>query len=208
MSVELWLAYAVACAALLAIPGPTVMLVVGYALGHGRRAGWATIPGVTLGHLTAMTASLAAAGVALTAPAAVITLLKLAVGGYLVWQGIRSLRRARPATGRAIAVTGRDGTGAMFRNAYVVTALNPKCVVFFTAFLPQFVAVEQPRLPQFAIMTATFLALAAANTAAWALLAGEARARFLGPTTLPLANGIGGGILVAAGLLTMAARIP
>ena len=117
MSVELWLAYAAACAALLAIPGPTVMLVVGYALGHGRSAGWATIPGVTLGHLTAMIVSLAASGMALSAPTAVFTVLKLAVGAYLVWQGIRSLRRARALPARVIAGPGRDGTGVMFRNA-------------------------------------------------------------------------------------------
>ena len=65
MPFEIWLAFAAASMALLAIPGPTVMLVVSYALGHGRATGWATVPGVTLGDFVAMTVSLAGAGAVL-----------------------------------------------------------------------------------------------------------------------------------------------
>ena len=69
MSFELWLAFAVASAVLLAVPGPTVMLVVSYALGRGSRSGWATVPGVALGDFTAMTVSLLGAGAVLAASA-------------------------------------------------------------------------------------------------------------------------------------------
>ena len=65
MALDLWFAYALACAALLAIPGPTVLLVVSYALGAGRRSGFETVPGVTLGDFTAMTISLLGAGAVL-----------------------------------------------------------------------------------------------------------------------------------------------
>ena len=65
MSLEIWIAFALASAVLLAIPGPTVMLVVSYALGRGRESAWATVPGVSLGDLTAMTVSLAGAGAVL-----------------------------------------------------------------------------------------------------------------------------------------------
>ena len=94
----------------------------------------------------------------------------------------------------------------MFWNAYVVTALNPKSVVFFTAFVPQFVAADQPILRQFVILEATFLVLATIGAAVWAVLAGEMRARFRKPTTLLLANRIGGSFLIGAGLLTAVAR--
>ncbi len=70
MSVEIWLSFVLASSALLAIPGPTVMLVVSYALGRGRSTGWATVPGVTLGDFTAMTASLLGAGALFAASAA------------------------------------------------------------------------------------------------------------------------------------------
>jgi threonine/homoserine/homoserine lactone efflux protein len=205
MPLELWIAFAAASAALLAVPGPTVMVVVSYALGRGRHSGWATVPGVSLGDLTAMTVSLAGAGAVLAASAEVFTLLKLAGAAYLVWLGIQ-LWRAEPSLE---AITGASGTRslrAMFWNAYVVTALNPKSIVFFIAFVPQFVATDRPLLPQFAILVPTFVGLAAVNTALWAVLAGEMRARFTDPRALRLVNRIGGGFLIGAGLLTAVAR--
>ncbi len=204
MSVEHWLAYAIASATLLAIPGPTVMLVVSYALGRGRGAGWATVPGVTLGHLTAMTVSMLGAGAVLATSATLFAVLKLAIGGFLIWHGIRLLSRLRPSPGRPADNGRREGTAAMFRNAYVVTALNPKSVVFFAAIVPQFIDAGRPVMPQFILLLTTFLGLAAASTALWALLAGELRARFLGPTTLQMANAISGGVLIGAGMLTAA----
>ena len=94
----------------------------------------------------------------------------------------------------------------MFWNAFVVTALNPKGIIFFTAFVPQFIDPTQPLLQQFAILEATFLALAAANVAIWAVLAGELRTRFRAPSTLRIVNRIGAGFLIGAGVLTVALR--
>ena len=206
MPVEHWLAFTAASTALLAIPGPTVMLVVGYALGRGRRTGWATVPGVTLGHLTAMTVSMLGAGAALAASASLFTVLKLAIGGLLIWHGLRLLRRVGSAPDGPEPAGDRqhEVTATVFRNAYVVTALNPKSVVFFAAVVPQFIDAGRPALPQFAVLLTTFLALAAANTALWAVLAGELGTRFHGPTTRQLSNGISGGVLIGAGMLTAA----
>ncbi|MEM8699037.1 MAG: LysE family translocator, partial [Pseudomonadota bacterium] len=152
MTIEVWLAFALASAALLAIPGPTVMLVVSYALGHGRRSGWATVPGVTLGDFTAMTLSLLGAGAILATSATLFTLLKLVGAAYLVWLGI-GLWRSAPA-----ALTTERRKGAlrdMFFSSYVVTALNPKGIVFFIAFVPQFIDPEAPALMQFVVLEAT-----------------------------------------------------
>ena len=93
MSFELWMTFALASAALLTIPGPTVLLVVSYALGGGRRTGWATVPGVTLGDFTAMTVSLLGAGAILAASATLFTVMKLAGAAYLVWLGIQLWRQ-------------------------------------------------------------------------------------------------------------------
>jgi threonine/homoserine/homoserine lactone efflux protein len=205
MSVELWLAFVFASMALLAIPGPTVMLVVSYALGRGRRSGWATVPGVTLGDFTAMTVSLLGAGAILAASATLFTALKFAGAAYLIWLGVR-LWRANPTTGAIDGIAKERGYRAMFWNAFVVTALNPKGIVFFIAFMPQFVVTERPVLPQFIVLEATFLVLAAANVALWAMLAGEMRARFQSPAMLRLTNRVGGCFLIGAGLLTAAVR--
>ncbi len=205
MTLEVWIGFTVASLVVLSIPGPTVMLVVSYALGRGRSTAWATVPGVSLGDFTAMTVSLLGAGAILAASAALFTLLKLAGAAYLVWLGIQ-LWRATPS---AAALQGRaQSTGArtMFWNAYLVTALNPKSIVFFIAFVPQFVSPGQPVLPQFIILEATFVVLAALNVALWALFAGEMRARFASPRVLKAINRIGGSFLISAGALTAVVR--
>lgn len=202
MSFELWLAFTLASAALLAVPGPTVMLVVSYALDRGRATGWVTVPGVTLGDFTAMTLSLLGAGAILAASASLFTILKLAGAAYLIWLGVR-MWRAKPGTmtenGANAAPRGRL---RMFTSAYIVTALNPKGIVFFVAFVPQFLDTTRPLWPQFAILEATFLGLAAANVALWAILAGDMRKRFGSPAMLKRLNRIGAGFLVGAGLVT------
>lgn len=205
MSLEIWITFAAASAALLAVPGPTVILVVSYALGRGKTSGWATVPGVTLGDFTAMTASLLGAGAILAASATLFTILKFAGAAYLIWLGIK-LWRAKPKLGDLQDVEGAKSRWEMFWNAYVVTALNPKGIVFFVAFVPQFVDPTAPALQQFVILEATFLVLAAANVAVWAVLAGQMRSKFQRPETLKLINRTGGGFLVGAGLLTAAIR--
>lgn len=205
MPIEVWLAFTLTTIALLTIPGPTVMLVVSYALGGGRRTGWATVPGVALGDFTAMTVSLLGASAVLAASATLFTALKLAGALYLVWLGIQ-LWRAAPAPDLLDGSAEAPGARAMFWNAYIVTALNPKSIVFFIAFVPQFVVTDRPLLPQFVVLEATFVVLAALNVALWAVLVGELRARFRRPATLRLVNRVGGSFLIAAGLLTAVAR--
>ncbi|MEH6545713.1 MAG: LysE family translocator [Sneathiella sp.] len=205
MLFELWLSFFVASAALLAIPGPTVMLVVSYALGRGRSTGWWTVPGVTLGDFTAMTVSLLGAGAILAASATLFTLLKIAGAAYLIWLGIK-MWRTEPKLEDIQETVGRSSNFSMFWNAYVVTALNPKSIVFFVAFVPQFINISTPVFPQFVVLEVTFLTLAAVNVAIWAALAGTLRARFKSVRTLKFINRCGGSFLIAAGLLTAAIR--
>ncbi len=205
MSLELWIAFAVASTALLSVPGPTVMLVVSYALSRGRSSGLATVPGVTLGDFTAMTASLLGAGAVLAASATLFTALKLAGAAYLIWLGI-GLWRSKSEL-EELRDTSRSKTkSAMFWNAYVVTALNPKSIVFFVAFVPQFVDPTADAMSQFVILEATFLVLAAIIVAIWAVLAGHLRSRFKRPGTLTLINRTGAGFLIGAGLATAFVR--
>lgn len=205
MPLELWIAFALASAALLAIPGPTVMLVVSYALGRGRASGWASVPGVALGDFTAMTASLLGAGALLAASATAFTVLKIVGAGYLIWLGIR-LWRAKPEIGDVQAAQDKGSNRAIFWHAYVVTALNPKGIVFFVAFVPQFIDPAGSSLLQFAILEGTFLTLATLNVIFWVIAAGTLRERFRKPETLRLVNRIGGSFLIGAGLLTAAMR--
>ena len=203
MSLEAWIAFTIAAGILLAIPGPTIMLVVGYALGRGRSTAWSTVPGVALGDLVAMTASLAGLGAILVTSAMLFTILKWVGAAYLIYLGI-SLWRAAPMVGTAQPETDRRDQWRMFGHSFAVTALNPKSIVFFIAFLPQFIDHTAPILPQFIVMEITFLTLAVANAAIYAVLAGTARDTFRRPSVLKAVNRVGGGLLIGAGTLVAA----
>ena len=202
MSLDHWLAFAAASAVMLAIPGPTILLVISYALGHGRKAAGATVAGVALGDFTAMTASMLGLGALLATSAAIFTVLKWAGAAYLVWLGIK-LWRAPVSLGAEGEAPTEGKPFRIFAHAYVVTALNPKSIVFFVAFLPQFLDVSQPVLPQMAIFEATFLVLGSLNALFYALLASAARKTIRKPSVQKVVNRTGGTLLIGAGLLTI-----
>lgn len=205
MTLETWLAFTAAAAILLVIPGPTVTLVVGYALGVGRRAAWATVAGVALGDFTAMTLSLLGLGAVLATSAALFTALKWLGAAYLVYLGVR-LWRAEP-TVDALGDTGDARSGrAILGHAFAVTALNPKSILFFVAFVPQFVNPSAPVVPQLVVLELTFVVMAACNAALYAVLAGRARRLIRRPAILKAVNRLGGAILIGAGVATVAWR--
>ena len=92
MSFENWAAFAAASAILLIIPGPTILLVVSYALGQGWRTALPMAVGVALGDFTAMTLSMLGIGALLAASATVFTVLKLIGAGYLIYLGVKLFR--------------------------------------------------------------------------------------------------------------------
>ncbi|MBV8167592.1 MAG: LysE family translocator [Alphaproteobacteria bacterium] len=204
MSLQTWFAFVAAAAILLAIPGPTVTLVVGYALGVGKRAAWATVAGVALGDFAAMTLSLAGLGAVLAASAMLFAVLKWIGAAYLVYLGIR-LWRAEPTLDEGGAASVKPA-GAILWHAFAVTALNPKSILFFVAFVPQFIDAGAPVLPQLVVFEVTFVAMAALNAALYAALAGRARRLVRGPAVLKAINRVGGGILVGAGIAAVAWR--
>ncbi len=206
MSFDLWLAFVAASTALLLIPGPTVLLVLSYALTKGRSVAVASAAGVALGDLVAMTASLAGLGALVLASATAFTVLKWVGAVYLIWLGIRLLRSA-PSAGLEAMGTARDVTAqGVFGHAAAVTALNPKSIAFFIAFVPQFLRPEAPLIPQFAILIATFVGLAAVNALAYALLADRLRQTIGRPAVITWLTRAGGATLVGMGLLTAGLR--
>lgn len=203
MTLEAWLAFAGASVALLLIPGPTVLLVISNALSQGRRVAVATAAGVALGDAVAMTASLLGLGALVMASATLFTALKWAGALYLIYLGLRLLlSRAEPAPLPAADA----GRGAAFRRAALVTVLNPKSIVFFMAFVPQFLDPAAALAPQFAVLVATFVGLAALNALAFALLADRLRDRIGRPSVTAALSRLGGGALVAMGTATLTLR--
>ena len=157
MSIETWLAFAAASAVLLVIPGPTILLVISYALGQGMRTALPVAVGVALGDFTAMTLSMLGIGALLAASALLFTALKWIGAAYLIWLGITAVARRRHGSKRRPRSGSARPACACWRHAWLVTALNPKSITFFVAFLPQFIDPHADFWTQMLIFEATFL---------------------------------------------------
>ena len=203
MTLATWFAFAAASTVLLLIPGPTVLLVVSYALTQGRKVAVAMAAGVALGDFTAMTVSLAGLGALLAASAALFMLLKWIGAAYLIFLGVR-LWRAQPVMPEVAPKPGDHGVRSIFGHAFVVTALNPKSIAFFVAFVPQFIVHDAALLPQLVVMEATFVGLATLNSLAYALAADRLRRSIRGPGVLKWMNRAGASCLVGMGVATAA----
>lgn len=203
MTIETWLAFVAASVALLLIPGPTILLVLSYALSQGRRVALASAAGVALGDLVAMSASLAGLGALVLASATLFTVLKWVGAAYLIYLGV-TLLRAPPAAAlaRPGPAPGVVSARRIFTHSAAVTALNPKSIAFFIAFVPQFLTPQAALAPQFAILVGSFVALAALNALVYALLADRLRARIARPSVLRALNRTGGAALIVMGVLS------
>ncbi len=206
MEFHVWLAFASASIALLLIPGPTVLLVLSYAISQGKRVAVATAVGVAVGDLVAMSASLAGLGALVLASAELFLLLKWVGAAYLIYLGIKLYRSAATASLDPVEDVADAAAGRVFAHAAAVTALNPKSIVFFIAFVPQFINPQATLLPQFGILIATFVGFAALNALAYALLGDKLRQRIRHPAVMPMLTRLGGGALVAMGVATAAIR--
>jgi threonine/homoserine/homoserine lactone efflux protein len=120
---------------------------------------------------------------------------------YLIYLGIRTWRaRSENGAWEDHGLTGSHG--ALFKSAYIVTALNPKSIAFFVAFLPQFVDARGAYFMQLLTLGATFLALALINAALYAIFAGALRDTLKRPGVRRWFNRCGGSALIGAGVLT------
>jgi len=206
MPFDLWLTFVAATFAILMIPGPTVLLVLSYALTQGRKVAVATAAGVALGDLIAMSASLIGLGALIATSAAAFTILKWAGAAYLIYLGIKMLRSA-PRQGASLMETDSHASPrAVFWHSTVVTALNPKSIGFFIAFVPQFISRTASYAPQAAILIATFVGFAAANALTYALLADRMRQQIRKPWVMRRLTQAGGLTLIGMGALTATLR--
>ena len=205
MSLEMWAAYVIAATIVLVIPGPTILLVISQAISHGRRSVIPLAAGVTLGDFTAMTLSLLGLGAILAASAALFSILKMIGAVYLIYLGIK-LWRSDPEKHEMNFAAAKASNPSLFKSAFIVTALNPKGIVFFVAFLPQFVNPQSQTAPQLLILGGTFLLLASINAALYAVFAGHLRDTMQNAKVRRWFNRCGGSVLIGAGIFTAAIR--
>ena len=205
MSIDVWLAFVAASVVLLLIPGPTILTVISYSVAHGNRANVPLVAAVALGDSTALALSLLGLGALLSVSSFWFVVVKSIGGLYLIWLGIKLLRAGVQATD----VTKAPSIGSrwqLFANTWLVTALNPKGIIFFVAFLPQFVDVSAPTAPQLWLLSLTFVTLATINATLYAVFAGSARRLLASPRAQRRFNLAGGSLLSLAGVWALSAR--
>jgi threonine/homoserine/homoserine lactone efflux protein len=195
MSLQLYLAYVIACITLALLPGPIVTLVIANGLRHGSRAALTNIAGVQAG--LAIVIGIVAVG--LTSLMATMGYwfdwVRFAGAAYLVWLGVKLIRA--PVAG--IEAKAPPPRGGFFLQGFLVALSNPKLLVFFGAFIPQFMDMNQDHLSQVMLLGVTFMATAGTTDATYALLAGRVRRFFSARRTRALSR-ISGSFMIGGGI--------
>ena len=205
MDIDMWLAFTAAAAILLIIPGPTILTVISYSVSHGYKAKIPLIIAVALGDSTALAVSLLGLGALLAESAFWFQVVKWAGGIYLLFLGLR-LFTSGVKTAEIPQDSGLLPGWKLFVNTYLVTALNPKGIVFFVAFLPLFINPSLNVNQQLWILASTFVALATFNATLYAVFAGKTRQLLSSSKTQRLFNITGGSLLCVASLWALSAK--
>ncbi len=190
-------AFLLAVTALMLIPGPNVALIVSNSLAHGSRQGMLT----ALATSSASVVQLLLVSIGMASAVSQLghwfVLLRWAGVAYLVLIGIQQWRAPPPVLAQPGQPT-RLSVRSIFAKAATVSVLNPKTLLFYAAFFPQFLAADRPVAPQLAVLAAIYLLLAIIIDCLWALGAGQFRT-LLGARSR-LFNRVSGGVLIGAGL--------
>ncbi|MDK9706499.1 MAG: LysE family translocator [Desulforhopalus sp.] len=206
MAFEMWLAFVTASTILLVIPGPTILTVISYSVAHGPKAKLPLVAAVALGDSTALLFSLLGLGALLAASALWFTIIKLVGGLYLLYLGGKLLRAGTVSAAGRITPAPPSSPWRLFANTYLITALNPKGIIFFVAFLPQFINHTDRVATQIWLLAATFVILATINAASYAIFAAAARRLLESPRTRRRFNLLGGTLLAIAGVWSLLAK--
>jgi len=197
------LAFVVASILFIQVPGPSLLFTIGRALSVGRTEALLSVVGNALGLLVQILGLAVGLGAVVAASAEAFTVLKLAGAAYVVYLGVQAIRHRRDARlaleGTTVAPPPARGWTSV-RTGLVVGVTNPKTIVFFAAFLPQFVDDSKPAAPQLLLLGALFAAMAAASDSCWALASSKAKDWFARePRRLDRLGATGGVMMIGLG---------
>jgi threonine/homoserine/homoserine lactone efflux protein len=197
MSLQVYLAFVAACIALALLPGPVVTLVIANGLRHGTRAAITNIAGAQTG--LAILIGIVAVG--LTSLMATMGYwfdwVRFAGAAYLVWLGVKLIRA--PVEGLTADAPPPPPRGGFFLQGFFVALSNPKLLVFFGAFIPQFMDMNKDHFSQVALLGVTFMITGAITDSIYAVLAGRARLFFSARRTRLLSR-LSGGFMIGGGI--------
>jgi homoserine/homoserine lactone efflux protein len=196
ISLEAYSAYVLACVLITLIPGPTVTLIVANGLSHGTRAGLLNVAGTQAGLFLMMLTLIVGLTSVIEAMGWLFDWLRLAGAAYLIWLGWKLIRSPDidiPANAQAVP------RGGFFMQGLLVLLANPKALLWFGAFIPQFVDPEGPYVAQIVLLGLTAMAVAALTDGAYAILTGRARA-FASRRNIRIVSKTGGAVLIGGGV--------
>ena len=194
-----WVAFLVASILFIQVPGPSLLFTIGRALTVGRREALLSVVGNALGLVAQVALVAVGLGAVVAASATAYTAIKVLGAGYVIWLGVQSIRHRRDAR-EAMATATPVRRGHPVRIGFTVGATNPKTIVFFVAFLPQFTDPTGPVAVQTLLLGLVFGLLAVASDSIWALAAGAARSWFARrPTRLDALSTAGGTMMIGLG---------
>ena len=196
MTLEPYVAYVLACILIAIVPGPTVTVIVANSLAHGTRAGLLNVAGTQLGLGLMMAILIVGLSSVIAAMGWLFDWLRIAGAIYLVYLGWKLIQAPEAIADTSKATTPRGG---FFLQGMLVLLSNPKALLFFGAFIPQFVDLEANQLWQVAVLGFTFMVFASLTDAGYALLAGRARA-LLSEKRTRLLSRVSGGFMIGGGL--------
>jgi homoserine/homoserine lactone efflux protein len=204
IALDLYLAFVLACVVLIVIPGPNVALIVANSVAHGARFGLLTVAGTSSAVVVQLSLTVLGASAVLNFLAASFDWLRWLGVVYLVWLGIAAWRA--PAVDLAQVRPQARSAQRILVRGFLVGLTNPKTLLFYGAFLPQFITPGPTAPDQLLLLAVTFLVVAVILDSGWALLAG--RLRVLLMAHVRLRNRLTGGLLVGAGVGLALARRP
>jgi len=183
---------------LLVVPGPSVLYIVTQSVSYGRRAGLASVAGITTGtfvHVAAATIGLSAL---LASSALAFNVVKYLGAAYLILVGIRRLAGLEGET--AGGVPAARSHASLYRQGIVVNVLNPKTALFFLAFLPQFISEHGAAWAQILVLGLIFATLGAISDGCWAFVAGTLGEKLRRSTRFPkIQRYVSGSVFVGLG---------
>jgi len=203
MDWALWAGFIAASLIVGLLPGPGVTSIVGYALTAGQRTALGSVFGATAGNAIAMTLSLAGVGVLLAQSPTAFAILKWVGATYLVLLGLYTIAKAHrgslAADDKAKPVTPTTA----FWGTFAITAVNPKTIIFFVAFAPQFISPHYGYWTQASVLLATFCLVVTISDGFYAIAASWVAGFLKGPEVQLWSQRVGGTVLILAGLLTV-----
>jgi threonine/homoserine/homoserine lactone efflux protein len=193
--------FALASLALIAIPGPSVLFVVGRSLSFGRRGGVISVVGNAIGELPAIAAVALGVGTVVAESVTIFTIVKFIGAAYLIYLGVQAIRHRHSDSETSAQFATPPSTARLLREGFLVGVTNPKTVVFMVAVLPQFVDYRAGAIPlQLAILGLIFFTIALISDSIWALTAGTARAWLLrNPRRMSKLGATGGVMMIGLG---------